>query len=77
MKTLLYFLLFFLFTISIFAADSDLHWTEKIFRSKTNQLVKQTANGECVESNDLRFNSLIAIKKFNSKEDCLKDLKKS
>ena len=61
----------------IFADDSDLHWTGKIFRSKTNQLVKQTANGECVDSNDLRFNNLVAIKKFKSKEDCLKDLDKS
>lgn len=72
MKSLLYFLLLFLYNIPIFAEDSDLHWTENIFQDKNNRLVKKDISSKiCYISSNSEFNKVQNYTKFYSIQKCL------
>ena len=67
------FTIFFLYLqilpLIIFAEDSQ-HWTQKIFRTSENRLIKLSLDGQCFDSLDKNFNTMKFKQKFNSLKEC-------
>ena len=64
------FFLFLLISSSIIFAEESQHWTQKIFSTSENRLIKLSFNGQCFESSDKNFNTMKFKQKFNSLKEC-------
>ena len=64
------FFLFLLITSTIISAEDSQHWTQKIFSTSENRLIKLSIDDHCFDSSAKNFNSMQFKQKFNSVKDC-------
>ncbi len=64
------FFLFLLITSTIISAEDSQHWTQKIFNTSENRLIKLSIDDHCFDSSAKNFNSMKFKQKFNSVKDC-------
>ena len=64
------FFLFLLISSSIIFAEESQHWTQKIFSTSENRLIKLSLDGQCFDSLDKNFNTMKFKQKFNSLKEC-------
>ena len=64
------FFLFLLISSSIIFAEDSKHWTQKIFSTSENRLIKLSIDDHCFDSSAKNFNSMKFKQKFNSVKEC-------
>ena len=64
------FFLFLLITSTIISAEDGQHWTQKIFSTSENRLIKLSTDDHCFDSSKQNFNTMKFKQKFNSVKDC-------
>lgn len=64
------FFLFLLISSSIIFAEDSLHWTQKIFSTSENRLIKLSIDDHCFDSSAKNFNTMKFKQKFNSVKEC-------
>ena len=64
------FFLFLLITSTIISAEDSQHWTQKIFSTSENRLIKLSIDDHCFDSSAKNFNSMKFKQKFNSVKEC-------
>ena len=64
------FFLSLLITSTIISAEDSQHWTQKIFSTSENRLIKLSIDDHCFDSSAKNFNSMKFKQKFNSVKEC-------
>jgi len=64
------FFLFLLISSSIISAEDSQHWTQKIFSTSENRLIKLSIDDHCFDSSAKNFNTMKFKQKFNSVKEC-------
>ncbi len=64
------FFLFLLISSSIISAEDGQHWTQKIFSTSENHLIKLSLDDHCFDSSAKNFNTMKFKQKFNSVKEC-------
>ena len=55
---------------AIIFAEENQHWTQKIFSTSENRLIKLSTDDHCFDSSKQNFNTMKFKQKFNSVKEC-------